>query len=118
MSAEFPALAEVLKRHRPSSLRCYPRRCRCKQEYTDWEAHLAAAWRAARAIETAEQLDSLPIGSVVRELEHPVPGIFTLEDTTDDQHGAERCWYVVGDGRPTDPTLPALLIDHPEWARP
>lgn len=59
-------------------------------------------------IRTTEQLDALPIGAVVRELEHPVaPGVFELQGTDGND---ETHWYIAGDGRPVEPQLPVLLL--------
>lgn len=130
MSAEFPPLATVLDQHPDVTHHSYanPRMygdpaCGCGWEQGDdsdhgpyWRDHFNAVWSDLRTIVTPEQLAALPIGSAIRELNHPVPGVFELQelDETDD---VATAWYVVGDGWPAEPRLPAVLVWHPDWAQ-
>lgn len=47
MSDAKQVIAEVIRSHRPSMLRCYPMKCRCGSEYTDFHVHLAEMVDAA-----------------------------------------------------------------------
>lgn len=76
MSAQFPTLAEVVADH----FRCDewggpswdcgadPHCDGGGTSYVDYAEHVQDVWRDACTITTVEQLDALPIGSVVRSL--------------------------------------------------
>jgi hypothetical protein len=70
-------------------------------------AHVAAALRESRTVRTVEQLDALPVGTVVREL---ATDGFVLE-SYHDQIWQETRWLYPGDDDPQDrPGLPARVL--------
>lgn len=78
--------------------------CRCGKPHS--EEHVAAMWREACTIRTAEQLDALPVGAVVRNAD----GVWETDEP--------RTWVTPGHEAPFGPqllVLPALLVWHPEW---
>jgi hypothetical protein len=70
--ADFPTLAEVAEAHRgrergmvcdEGELWCDA--CKAIVDADEIGTHIQAEWVKARTIETAEQLDALPVGSVI-----------------------------------------------------
>lgn len=126
MSAEFPTLAEVMAGH-ADWVSEGVRLCSCF--WTDgspdaqssrliWAKHVESEWREACTIRTATQLDALPVGAVVlavwaAELT-PTP---VLSRYIDGWFGFPclQPMHPLGSGRNSET---ALLIWHPEWARP
>jgi len=122
MSTEYPTLAEVLLQHTLSGaegiLTCW-----CGERFVEWDehaAHFAEAWREVRMISTVEQLDALPIGSVVRTTEERVAVKTGERWGNQSGHGS---WWSVADEDEFDLSsdelddLPALLIFHPDWSK-
>lgn len=110
----FPTLADALKDHREDYEARIPT-CECGWEQSDdsdhgqfWRDHAESLWREACSL-SVEQLDSLPLGSVikVRGLMNGVvkhyPGIWKAS-------GFEGAWEFDED------ELPALLLWHPDWS--
>lgn len=134
MSAEFPALAAVVRQHRlvtyldKSSgslwIGSWPTRYRCECGWvsdesdctrTDHPEHVESAWREVCTVRTVEQLDGLPDHAIVRSSTdghaYEKSMLFTM---------AGRRWWEAGNGSPVrsaDIGLPALLIWHPDWAK-
>jgi len=114
--SEFPSLAEVLQDH---PILDGGNGCGCGRWHAwtkdgelngCWEEHAQDAWREACAITTVEQLDALPVGSVISL----AGGIAELVDTGE---GDPPEWWIDGqDQGSMGSELPALLIWHPRWA--
>ena len=69
--------------------------------------HVAATWQQARTITTIDQLDALPVETVVRELSRDG---FVLEKYWD-QVWDEARWLYPGDDDPQQfPSLPAIVL--------
>lgn len=76
-------------------------------------ADAVAAWREACTIRTLDQLDALPVGSVIRWDRGPGCAAQVIE------RSGGRDWFAPGDdcSEPHGPhMLPALLLWHPDWS--
>lgn len=114
MSTEYPTLAEVAAIHV---------RCDSSERIDNDEElgqHIADEWRDACTIRTVEQLDALPIGSVVRTTEERVA--VKTGERWGNQSGYGSWWSVADEDEfdlssdeLDDP--PALLIFHPDWSK-
>lgn len=107
---------EVLARHRPYGLDC-----KCGRPINsdgDWSRHALSELRESLSVTTREQLDALPDGSVVRELDVASPRVLEKysTDTLAELYGP---WVQMGFEIPTDAVvLPALLLFSPDWETP
>lgn len=124
MSDQFPSHSDVLAQH----LRYHDRpdrgewRVFCSCESRKWFteaievisdetyiAHVERRWREACTVTTVEQLDALPVETVLRDASGQI------FEKSPDGEGDTPWWY---DGDPhyiTDITLPARVIHNPDW---
>ena len=79
------------------------------------EAHQANVWREACTIRTGEQLDELPVGSVVLALWADLTPVPALSRFIDGWFGfpALQPLHPLGTGRNGEA---ALLVWHPDWS--
>lgn len=129
MSAEFPSLAEVFRKHLLLDFldtngnhlppECYcgwysPDEYRTRIEHPD---HVEQMWREACTVTTVEQLDALPEGTVILDADDAVlrrnpwrsrPGRWYPLDGFD---AYDRDFGIKIDKIP----LPARVIHHPDW---
>lgn len=125
MSAEFPTLAEVLRGHISDGCDC----CSCGWRYSwkegapgwssEWSAHAADAWHAARTIMSTDQLDALPHKSLVL-VEYTSRAGWHHTEVWGRRNEVWHCLAAPlsppsrHDGTPN---LPALLLWHPSWSQ-
>jgi len=126
MSDQFPSHAQVLAQH----LRYQDRpdrgewRVFCSCESRKWFtepievvndetyiAHVERVWREACTVKTVEQLDALPVGTVLREDYDGT--IWTLHDGGKHIEAYRECDYLPL--LTSAINLPARVIHHPYW---
>lgn len=111
--AEFPTLAGLVAAHHrverwDGDWVCGFVDCNVSGESAeDYAAHVQDEWVKARTIERVEQLAALPMGSVIVDSSSPQEA-FKLRGLW---------WCPTGPGPSDDPTLPVLLLRHPEIDR-
>lgn len=114
MSTKFPSLAQAMAYHRPYGLDC---RCGIPiNSDQGWAQHVEREWHAECKVTTEEQLDALPIGTVVRQIQDPDNDPATLEKLPNPMRAE---WYLTGTSGPErklKPFLPMRVIYHPDWA--
>lgn len=125
MSDQFPSLAEVLAKHvditndewRNNFMHGHPS-CACGWEQNDdsgigpfWSDHFAEMWRETRMIRTPDQLDALPVGTVLREDYDGT--IWTLHDGGKHIDAFRECDYLPL--LTSAISLPARVIHNPDW---
>lgn len=107
-----PSLAAVLDQHSERGEGCCYHCCDdevCGVGAFSIAEHQARKWREARTITDADALDSLPVGSIIRDAEGNAlqcdkrPGAWF--------YPCER-YQFDGDGIP----LPVLVLWHPDWS--
>ena len=117
--SDFPSLAEIYLRH---AWRYAPDRvCDCgwcgtihdperdlRQQHAE---HVTDAWSDACTITTAEQLESLPVGAVVKDAERATQEKFADHRWYQPAWTGGRSAYQIAHQM----LLPALLIWLPEW---
>jgi hypothetical protein len=119
MSTECPTLAEVLAKHWVNNCWWHCDGGTAMTPATHAQ-HQAEMWREACTISTLEQLDELPIGSVVRTTEERVAVKTGERWGNQSGHGS---WWSVADEDEFDLSsdelddLPALLLFHPDWSK-
>lgn len=108
--ADFPTLADVIENHPivdgGNSCGCGHWRYWNNDDTTNgtWEQHVQVEWAEARTVVTVEQLDALPVRSVVR-------------DADGDVHEMDDCGFWRAPRYPSilnAVVFPARLLWHPE----
>lgn len=109
----YPDRIDILAKHRPYGLDCKCGRPINSDE--DWARHMDEVLKAttvslaAKQVATIEELDALPVGSIIKDDED----IFCVDELGVVNLSADPS------RRFTDgPDLPALLIWSPEWDQP
>lgn len=119
MSAECPTLAGVIAAHPEGQDWGIPNgECTECEEYTSatWAEHIESAWREACTIRTLEELNALPVGSIVVTMWDPAPH-HVMTRFTDGWFGwpSRDCpLFPLGAAKGDEWVL---LVWHPGWAR-
>ena len=110
--------AEVLEAHRPYGLDC-----KCGEPINSdgfWVSHVRDVLREALTVRSVEELDALPVGTVIRDSLPGDPVVCERQKTFgDSRFESDSEWFAVGDGvAAADVWLPALVLFRPDWNTP